>query len=473
MSAPEPPGGPARALILTIHGTNDGVPGKEKDTKWWQVSSGFVRELKTRLSARGLEADVEEFLWGGANSAFAREQGSIALMRRVRQQAKSYDEIHLIGHSHGGNVAVDAARRAAWGRERKGIFFRGKPANITSLTTVGTPFLRPLARNSDYLYALAFVVLMLVAALAFAVVPAITAWNIARLAFEPGDTSQLSGQLTASAISLIFFIPSALLLFQRWLRLRWIGRLKRSGALRANLLSIWHPDDEAIGGLKRAEAFNPVLVSPGTLWSAGHRFGAMTGSAIFVCFGLLILPLVAVLLIAGSLDVPLLGRIEIPNIAGASLNIAVFTILSLGLVFVLAAGLYAFIRLIFAATELLGRGFLNANAVGALKGFAFGGDTGQPLGEVSERPHFYEGIVWEVPAPLAKRMIDETLETLTGFLARHRASLFGVTVGSDWMRDIAEDDDTWNSLIHTTYFAHPEIAERIAVHIAGAHDTPD
>lgn len=476
MSDPDPPDTQTRALIINIHGTNDGVHGKPGDTKWWEVTSAFASQLKARLSARGLEPEIEEFLWGGANSAFARERGSIALVRRLRHHAKTYDEIHLIGHSHGGNVAVDAARRAAWGRERTGLFFRGKPANITSLTTIGTPFLRPLARNSDYLYALAFFVLMLVATLAFAAAPAITGWNIVRSAVQAGPAQNLTGQLIASGISLIFFIPSALLLFQRWLRVRWIARLMRSGAHRANLLSIWHAEDEAIGGLKRAEMFNPNLVSRGALWSGGHRFGAKLGSAVFVCLGMLIIPLVAALLTFGPRDIPIIGRLEILNIFGGDLqvlNIAVFTIYRLAQVFAIAAGLYIVTRLLFGFGELVLRGLLNANAVGVLKDFAFGSDTGQPLGKVSERPHFYEGIVWEVPSPLKEKMEAETLEALRQLLARHRTSLFGVTVSPDWMNKVGEDDATWDSLIHTTYFDHAEIAERIAAHIAGAHDTPE
>lgn len=131
---------------------------------------------------------------------------------------------------------------------------------------------------------------------------------------------------------------------------------------------------------------------------------------------------------------------------------------------------YVLARVLFGAAELLARRGMNAGAVSVLRDFAFGSDSGQKLGEVSERPHFFEGEVWTTPDDLARRMEEETLSALTEFMERQRASLFSVTVGADWMREVGADAATWDSLIHTTYFDHPEIAKRIAGHIAGTHD---
>lgn len=476
MSDLNPPPGAARALILTIHGTNDGKPGGAGDTKWWETSSGFVRGLTQNLGARGLAADVEEFLWGGANSAFAREKGSLALRRRIREAAGTYDEIHLIGHSHGGNVAVDAALRAAWGRSPGGRFLRGRrPAGITSITTVGTPFLRPLARNSDYLYALAFVVLMLVATLAIAV-PAVAVFQILGQEIRKGTSlAGMTDDLIAAGMSFVLLVPSALLLARAAGRFLWIRRLMKRGARRANLLSIWHPKDEAIGGLKRAGAFSPELVPRGALWSGGHRAGTKLGSALTILFGGLYIPLAGVLLVSGAQEIPVAGqKVQIPpNISGSDdlpLNAALFLTLCFVAVCMAALCFYVLTRVAFGAAELLARRGMNAGAVSVLRDFAFGSDSGQKLGEVSERPHFFEGEVWTTPDDLARRMEEETLSALTEFLSRQRASLFSVTVGADWMREVGEDPETWNSLIHTTYFDHPEIAERIAGHIAGTHD---
>ncbi len=565
MSDLNPPPGAARALILTIHGTNDGKPGGAGDTKWWETSSGFVRGLTQNLDARGLAADVEEFLWGGANSAFAREKGSLALRRRIREAAGTYDEIHLIGHSHGGNVAVDAARRAAWGREPGWRLLGGRPAGITSITTVGTPFLRPLARNSDYLYALFFVGVMLISTLAFALPAAAGFFSLSMLIVDGLPLAKILDEdksripLFVGGASFALFVPFALLLARAAGRFLWIRRLLKRGARRANLLSIWHPKDEAIGGLKRAGDFSPELVPRGALWSSGHRAGTNLGSALFVLFGALIFPLAGLLLVSGPQEIPFAGQqVQIPNIMGdPRLNTALFIIACLAAVCMPAIGVYVLTRLVFTAlnwsgghragiklgTTLLGlfaamilpvaglllvsgpqeipfaglrveilnltgnpglntalfitlcippvcmfafgfyilvrlifgvgelaRGGLNARAVNLLRDFAFGSDTGQKLGEVSERPHFFEGEVWTTPDDLARRMEEETLSALTEFLSRQRASLFSVTGGADWMREVGEDPATWNSLIHTTYFDHPEIAERIAGHIAGTHD---
>lgn len=479
MSAAQDETGRIRALILTIHGTNDGVHGPPGDTKWWEKTSPFISRLTNHLSGQGFDVDIEEHLWGGANSAFARQKGAIRLVRKLRQHSKAYDEIHLIGHSHGGNVAVDAARRAAWGSARTGRLFGGTPPNITSLITVGTPFLRAQARGSDYIYALAFVVLMLVSVLTFSIGPAITLGNLVAMVTQSAEAPPMI-QLALSSLSAILLGVSAIMLRYRWARFRWIARLMRRGARRANLLSIWHPNDEAIGGLKRAESFSPELLPRGALWSGSHRLGAKLGSFVFVLFGLALLGLIGTIIFTALFPDQALSqaiRTEFDALEVGDPNLALIVGLSfLGLVAgaLIALGLYAAMRLLTGALpEIFLRRFLNASGVGVLRAFAFGSDTGQPLGEVSERPHYYEGAVWTVPSPLAEKMEAETLKTLTHFLARHRPSLFGITPSPDWMTEIGQDAETWDSLIHTTYFDHPEIADRIAAHIAGAHDTPE
>jgi pimeloyl-ACP methyl ester carboxylesterase len=464
-----------RAVIIKIHGTNDGVPGRAGDIKWWEKTSDFVGQLTTLLSQRGLSPEIDEHVWGGANSAFARQKGAAALVRKLRRYTKDYDEVHLIGHSHGGNVAVDAARRTSWGKERGGRLFGAEPVKITSLTTVGTPFLRAQARGSDYLYALAFVTVMFVTVLTFAIAPAITLASALGFFFQEADPPPPT-QIVLSVLSSIFLVIAALLLRNRWGHFRWIAGLMKHSARRANLLSIWHTQDEAIGGLKRAEQFQPILLQPGSLWSGGHRIGAKIGSLAFVMLGLTVVAFMIAMSFAALLpDVAfsdwVTDQIVEIQLGGIGRFYLIGTLSVIGLLagFLVALGLYAVVRLLFGALpELLLRGILNAGGVGVLRAFAFGSDTGQPIGNVSERPHFYEGDVWPVPSPLAEKMADETLTSLTQFLARHRTSLFGVSMTAEWMTEMGQDAETWNSLIHTTYFDHTEIAERIAAHIAGA-----
>jgi hypothetical protein len=466
-----------RAVIVTVHGTNDGVRGSPDDTKWWEKSSTFAQQLTEMLGQKGVSTEIDEHVWGGANSAYARQKGAISLVRKLRHHSKMYDEVHLIGHSHGGNVAVDAARLIAWGKEGGGKLFGQRRVEITSLTTVGTPFLRAQARGSDYFSALAFVILVLVAVMIFAIGPAITLANVAGLLFKEGFAPP-TRQIILSMISTIFLVLAIILLRKRWGHFRWIAGLMKRQAHRANLLSIWHMHDEAIGALKRAEEFQPVLLHPGSLWSGGHRLGAKIGFFVFVVLELLVVACVGAIAVGalfpdGSFGAWVQSQVIEMQLGGFDQTALIATLSVLGLVAgaLCAVGVYMFVRIVFGALpELVLRTAANAAAVRVLRGFAFGSDTGQSIGQVSERPHFYEGAVWSVPSPLAERMAEQTLKSLTELLSRHRTALFGISVTPEWMTEIGSDTETWNSLIHTTYFDHPEIAERIASHIAGAPD---
>jgi hypothetical protein len=52
-------------------------------------------------------------------------------------------------------------------------------------------------------------------------------------------------------------------------------------------------------------------------------------------------------------------------------------------------------------------------------------------------------------------------------IAKYRWALFSATAdASDSIAQLSADAMTWNSLIHTTYFNQPEIAEMIGAYIA-------
>ena len=86
--------------------------------------------------AEGIEADIVPVLWSGANSAAEREKGAEKLSRELKSCAGRYGGVHVIGHSHGGNVANEAAVHLRWGAKK-----RARKEPIASLITVGTPFL--------------------------------------------------------------------------------------------------------------------------------------------------------------------------------------------------------------------------------------------------------------------------------------------------------------------------------------------
>lgn len=92
----------------------------------------MIRDL---TGAFGL-ADVARFTWSGRNSQRARRKAALQLAREMRTGAlRAHDEIHLVGHSHGGNVAICASNYA--------------PHRVESLATLATPFLAPQLRSRD------------------------------------------------------------------------------------------------------------------------------------------------------------------------------------------------------------------------------------------------------------------------------------------------------------------------------------
>ena len=147
-----------KLAVITVHGTGDTATGPTGE-KWFQNGSAFVAKLKDRLSSHGVDAEIIPHLWTGANSANAREKGALSLAKRVRQLSRQGRDVHVIGHSHGGNVANDAACMLGWSlRQRK--------PKLSSVTTVGTPFFRTHVTVSERLGAWAFVI-MTVVSLAF------------------------------------------------------------------------------------------------------------------------------------------------------------------------------------------------------------------------------------------------------------------------------------------------------------------
>src|SRR5689334_6477103 len=143
--------GAGKPVIITVHGTGDTAKGPTGD-KWFQNGSVFAGRLKEALGRRGVDAEIIPHLWTGANSANARENGARSLTKRIRQLAKEGRDIHVIGHSHGGNVANDAACMLSWHSKQR------KP-KLSSVTTVGTPFFRTHVTVSERVGAWAFVIM--------------------------------------------------------------------------------------------------------------------------------------------------------------------------------------------------------------------------------------------------------------------------------------------------------------------------
>ncbi len=90
-------------LTILIHGTFTNVK-----TNWVDSNSDMSKELEAYSNG---ENKVCSFSWTGINSFSARLTASIALQKIIGKIKKDYPhcEITLIGHSHGGSIALHAA----------------------------------------------------------------------------------------------------------------------------------------------------------------------------------------------------------------------------------------------------------------------------------------------------------------------------------------------------------------------------
>lgn len=99
---------PGGDLLYIVHGSNAHTWWRHLANggyPWWRRWSLFSIELRQAL---GRECEVREFRWSGSNTHQARIDAGADLARTIEAAGRSR-KIHIIGHSHGGNVALVAA----------------------------------------------------------------------------------------------------------------------------------------------------------------------------------------------------------------------------------------------------------------------------------------------------------------------------------------------------------------------------
>jgi hypothetical protein len=490
----------SRIAVITVHGTGD-TAATTTGEKWFQNGSAFAGRLTESLSSRGVNAEIIPHLWTGANSANAREKGALSLAKRIRQLSRQGRDVHVIGHSHGGNVANDAACMLGWSMKQH------KP-KLSSVTTVGTPFFRTHVTVSERLGAWAFVVMTVVsiafmlAASAYLALDASTADT--QMAARQAEISELRSQaasvtteeerkelqqrvenletsvqmekelatamhigvgavVTPSWIVLIFMFPLAL---------RGIGRIRRAGRKSrgdTSLFSIWHPNDEAIAFLMRVEEL-PIEPFPRWSFLRSSRTSAIVWGIRAVCA----FPIAGLLLILGGMAMSAAGSHQMiwdmePEVLGI-----VFIIYGLAGAPLVFAAVYILFRLAVAVVLEMGlRGTLNRSIGGVLKGLAFGRDGDNRIGNVAPCSHYYAAKKQILEGEVASRMLNASQKATQELFNKYRGSMFAVGVNNtDAISQLSTDAMTWDSLIHTTYFDQPEVAGMIAGHIADSLRMP-
>jgi carboxylesterase len=104
-----------RDLIYIVHGSNAHTWWRRLANggyAWWRRWSLFACEIRR---AFGYGCEIREFRWSGLNSHDARMRAGTDLARAIEAVDKGR-RIHIVGHSHGGNVALAAANHLGPGR---------------------------------------------------------------------------------------------------------------------------------------------------------------------------------------------------------------------------------------------------------------------------------------------------------------------------------------------------------------------
>ena len=101
-----------------------------------------------------------------------------------------------------------------------------------------------------------------------------------------------------------------------------------------------------------------------------------------------------------------------------------------------------------------------------LRGIAFGRDGDERIGTIATGSHSFESDAVMLDGEIAERMRVGARKAADELLEKYRWAMFTVGAKGDAaFHELATDAMTWNSLIHTTYFDQPEVAEMIARHI--------
>ncbi len=445
-----------KVAIVTVHGTGDTAEGDD-GAKWFQRGSAFSQRLLQHLGTQGINGEIVPHLWSGANSAWDRERAANKLAGRLRGLYKRYDTIHVVAHSHGGNVANDAAVLLKWGLRRDAA--REK---FDSLTTVGTPFFNVRTGSPQRFAGILFVAIAWASAIVFPLIAAVILWDIA----TGGNLMEITNRQEQIAVALVYILivgPCTLFMLTMSRQgIRRILRPKTGGKTRTSVFSVWHQNDEAIAFLQRVEELNLEPFPRGSLYR-GSR-GAAIAFGVLMVLGIgLINPVLYAFGMADLLDFNSTNADD--DIAG---NIIAVTLMSLLLAPAIFTGVYLAYRFLIGGAQEIGvRGSMNRFVGGVMRGVAMGRDGDQVLCNVSTRSHTHSTQELVLAGECATRMQEGANGAAGKLIDKYRWALF--TVGGDSsasLTTLTSDAMTWDSLIHTTYFDQPEVAAAIGDHIA-------
>jgi pimeloyl-ACP methyl ester carboxylesterase len=118
-----------RAHVILIHGTF------ARGADWIQEDAPLRHYLRGALGDAAASTAIEAFNWSGRNSFKARTDAALKLQALIARivAADPGARVYLVGHSHGGNIALQAAADPETGRSIDGIVCLATPVMHSTL----------------------------------------------------------------------------------------------------------------------------------------------------------------------------------------------------------------------------------------------------------------------------------------------------------------------------------------------------
>jgi len=233
--------------VIFVHGTFG------RKSTWSKSGSEAVTAIERRLSAH---LDVARFEWSGRNSQSARRRASIELARLLRSAPlKSYAALHLIGHSHGGNITCRAS------------YLSGP--RIRSVTNLATPYLHLRDRKADSLAGIVgYSAITLYAALLITLLMTKTEMTLAWFTPMLPANDDVAAPVFLAWLTIIFILlPSSILMkgkkvgeiLHKKMHVSIRRKYRHFSVCKPPILSLFYDQDEAFFAIKAGISFRSML----------------------------------------------------------------------------------------------------------------------------------------------------------------------------------------------------------------------
>ena len=441
---------PHRRHVVTVHGTFSGRPyydsEQEADAQFFCEKSPFAKTLK-----KGVSVDKwHEFSWTGENLESDRQRASRKFTRFMKSlNLPPEDEVLVLAHSHGGNVALDG--------------LRDEPVpNPISLYTFGTPFIWKETRF--FLSAVAAIlpnIIFFLAIMALAVVIGLGHFqSIAYgIPFVEIPRNAAANEFFKN-FNDFFAYPAAIIMISLaafWLIVwplknsRYRARFRYLDVKKFQLTRIWRTDDEAVAVLSN----EPNIAVPISIFNSFFRF---VSASLFVGFVLWAVydGYFQFLELRAHVDRDASWNYILP-MGGEKIGLGLSVLLCLLI-------LYPIISFVFRwpLTWIMSR------PVNSLLRKTAMGEDGYIRIDAHNRPDIPRQFDTEFNEKRdeTKAILAEVKKRSDDYLVENRTAIMrALSAGDGYFQDILEDTDLTRSLIHCNYFTNDMarfIAEREA-----------